>query len=123
MHGYKVLEARSGGEAILVSQRTPGPIHMLLTDVVMANMSGRELADHLRPLRPEMRILFISGYSEDAILSEGGGIRGLSPGNPAAGREDAAFLGKPFTPKTLALKVRDILEMKAGVRQDQVHPV
>jgi nitrogen-specific signal transduction histidine kinase/CheY-like chemotaxis protein len=107
MHGYKVLEARSGGEAVLVSQRNEGPIHLLLTDVVMANMSGRELADHLRPLRPEMRILFISGYGEEAALGEAG-ARGAAPG----GRGDASFLAKPFTPKTLAMKVREVLESK-----------
>jgi PAS domain S-box-containing protein len=117
MHGYHVLEAKQGGEAVLVSQFHPGPIHMLLTDMVMANMSGRELADHLRPLRPEMRVLYISGYSDDTVVSEVPGVRG----GPAG--VDAAFLAKPFTPKTLALKVREVLDAKPPSRRrgDLVH--
>ncbi len=114
MHGYVVLEARHGGEAILVSQRHEGPIHLLLTDMVMANMSGKELADHLRPLRPEMRVLYISGYSEDLVLHGPGGLRAESPrGGPGRShgeRERIAFLAKPFTPKTLATKVREVLD-------------
>jgi PAS domain S-box-containing protein len=129
MHGYRVIEARSGGEAILASQRHDGPIHMLLTDVVMANMSGRELADHLRPLRPEMKILYISGYSEDAVLGEATAARPGAPGGeyatalPGAGGGEAAFLAKPFTPKTLALKVREVLDRRAAARPDLLHRV
>ncbi|HLP41603.1 MAG TPA: PAS domain S-box protein, partial [Fibrobacteria bacterium] len=111
MHGYRVLEARSGGEAILVSQRHDGPLHLLLTDVVMANMSGQELADHLRPLRPEMKVLYISGHSEDTVFGDAGGMK---PGPSADIRGSAAFLAKPFTPKTLALKVREVLESKSS---------
>ena len=119
MHGYNVLEARQGGEAILISQRHDGPIHLLLTDIVMANMSGKELAEHLKPLRPEMRVLFISGYSEESVLTGPGGFK---PGFPAEpGREGAsaytdAFLAKPFTPKTLATKVREVLDGKPAER-------
>jgi CheY-like chemotaxis protein len=121
MHGYNVLEARQGGEAILISQRHMGPIHMLLTDIVMANMSGKELAEHLKPLRPEMRVLFISGYSEEAVLNGPGGLKAQVPGEP--GRENVsayadAFLAKPFTPKTLATKVREVLDGKPAERHD-----
>jgi two-component system cell cycle sensor histidine kinase/response regulator CckA len=113
MHGYEVLEARHGGEAILISQRHTGPIHLLLTDMVMANMSGKQLADHLRPLRPEMRVLYISGYSEELVLHGPGGLRSAVPGESGARTEGVpqdAFLAKPFTPKTLATKVREVLD-------------
>jgi CheY-like chemotaxis protein len=120
MHGYAVLEARHGGEAILISQRHQGPIHLLLTDMVMANMSGKELAEHLKPLRPEMHVLFISGYSEEQL----GGMAGRAaiPGEPSY-REGAtafgdAFLPKPFSPKTLAAKVREVLDGKPAERRD-----
>jgi CheY-like chemotaxis protein len=124
MHGYEVLEARHGGEAILISQRHQGPIHLLLTDMVMANMSGKELAEHLRPLRPEMHVLFISGYSEEQLGGMGG--RASLPGE-ASYRDGAggfgsamadAFLPKPFSPKTLAGKVREVLEGKTAERRD-----
>ena len=123
MHGYRVLEARSGGEAILVSQRHNGPLHMLLTDVVMANMSGRELADHLRPLRPEMKILYISGHSEDTVFGEAGGFKPATSGSEPDPRSDAAFLAKPFTPKTLAMKVREVLDGKGVAKQGLVQRV
>jgi PAS domain S-box-containing protein len=122
MHGYDVLEARQGGEAILISQRHKGPIHMLLTDMVMANMSGKELAEHLKPLRPEMRVLFISGYSEETVLNGPGGLRTGPTGEtlPREGGQNFsdAFLAKPFTPKTLATKVREVLDGKPAERRD-----
>ena len=115
MHGYEVLEARHGGEAILISQRHGGAIHLLLTDMVMANMSGKELADHLRPLRPEMRVLYISGYSEELVLHGPGGLRAGSAreGSGRGAVDRVAFLAKPFTPKTLATKVREVLDEAA----------
>jgi len=119
MHGYEVLEARHGGEAILISQRHQGPIHLLLTDMVMANMSGKELAEHLKPLRPEMHVLFISGYSEEQLGGIGG--RASLPEFPERDGSSAfgdAFLPKPFSPKTLASKVREVLEGKATARRD-----
>src|SRR5690606_34094825 len=120
MHGYNVLEARQGGEAILISQRHNGPIHMLLTDMVMANMSGKELAEHLKPLRPEMRVLFISGYSEESVLNGPAGIRSAPALSGTTGERAArdAFLAKPFTPKTLATKVREVLDGKPAERHD-----
>ncbi len=96
-HGYTVLETRSGGEALIAFEKNPN-IQLLLTDVVLAQMNGRELAKRLAPQRPEMKVLFVSGYTEEAIVQHGV----LDPGT--------AFLQKPFTPKALAKKVREVLD-------------
>jgi two-component system, cell cycle sensor histidine kinase and response regulator CckA len=95
--GYTVLEASNGGEAMLFCERYSGAIHVLITDVVMPQMDGYEVADRLRKLRPGMKTLFISGYSEHVASR-----RGLT-------RHGDAFLGKPFTPDALARKVREVL--------------
>ena len=87
--GYQVLEASHGREALEVAARHDGPIDLLLTDVVMPHMSGKELAQRLRSLRPGLRVLFISGYSDEAIERHGG----LAP--------DAVFLQKPMQPDVL----------------------
>jgi CheY-like chemotaxis protein len=100
-HGYKVLEAADAKEALLNSEHHEGPIHLLLTDLVMPGMSGRELAERLQQLRPDMRIIFMSGYSERALIDR----QVLD----AAG----AYLAKPFSPEALAVKVRHVL---GGVR-------
>jgi PAS domain S-box-containing protein len=97
-NGYKVLEAGNGREALLLSEAHRGEIHLLLTDVVMPKMSGRELTERIRPLRPDLRILFMSGYTDDAILRHGV----LEDGIP--------FLQKPFTAEELARKVREVLD-------------
>ncbi|MGZ5427355.1 MAG: response regulator, partial [Thermoanaerobaculia bacterium] len=96
--GYTVLEAASGDEALEVARSHAGEIHLVATDVVMPGMSGRVLWDQLRVLRPDSRVLFMSGYTDDAIARHGV----LEPG--------IAFLQKPFTPFSLAQKVREVLD-------------
>jgi len=98
MYGYAVLEAQRPDDALLIAERHSGPIHVLVTDVVMPKMNGRDLARRLAPLRPETRVLYISGYTDEAIVRHGV----LDPGT--------AFLEKPFTPDELARKVREVLD-------------
>jgi two-component system, cell cycle sensor histidine kinase and response regulator CckA len=102
LYGYTVLEARHGGEALLACERHPGPIHLMVTDVVMPQMSGRELAERLSPLRSEMQIIYMSGYTEDALIQHG--VADLS----------VAFLQKPFRPIELARRVRAVLHPAAS---------
>ena len=97
-NGYKVLEAASGGEALLICEQCQDQIHLLATDVVMPVMSGRELVEKALPLRPEMKVLFMSGYMDDAIVRHGL-VDSIVP-----------FLQKPYTPSTLAKKVREVLD-------------
>ncbi len=105
MQGYTVLDAANGGDALLLCQQHQGPIHLLLTDVVMPKMGGRELAERLVKLRPDMRILYMSGYPDQGIVNHG------------ILDENIAFIGKPFTPDDLALKVANLLrEDPAPVR-------
>ena len=96
--GYNVLEARNAGEAILHSEKFPSVIHLLLTDVVMPQISGPELAQRLLASRPDMKVLCMSGYTEDSVLRHG--------------LVDAtmAYIQKPITPEALARKVRLVLE-------------
>jgi two-component system, cell cycle sensor histidine kinase and response regulator CckA len=96
-HGYSVLEARHGGEALLHCERHKNDIDLLLTDVVLEQMTGPELAKRLTVLRPEMKVLYISGYTDDAVIHHG-----VSTGT--------AFLQKPFTTDALAKKVREVLD-------------
>jgi CheY-like chemotaxis protein len=104
MNGYAVLEARHGQEAIDLSQRHAGPIQLMVTDVVMPQMSGRELAQQLARTRPDMRVLFMSGYTDTAIVRHGV----LEAGT--------AFISKPFTPDALAAKVREVLDAPKPAR-------
>jgi PAS domain S-box-containing protein len=97
LYGYTVLEARHGGEALLTCERHQGPIHLMVTDVVMPQMSGRELAARLTPLRPEMEVIYMSGYTEDTLVQQG--VADLS----------VAFLQKPFKPIELARRVYAVL--------------
>ena len=96
--GYTVLEARDGADAIGVSQQYHGTIHLLLTDVVMPRVSGRQLADWLRPHRPEMKILFMSGYADDAVFRHG------------VLKAETNFLQKPFSAAKLSTFVRELLD-------------
>jgi PAS domain S-box-containing protein len=96
-YGYRVIQAGNAGEALSICERERGRIDLVLTDVVMPNLSGRELADRLRVRWPEMKILFMSGYTEDATLREG-----LVEGK-------ADFIQKPFDPEQLAVKIRKVL--------------
>jgi PAS domain S-box-containing protein len=104
MQGYTVLEARNGGEGLLLCRQHQGPIHIMLTDVVIPHMSGPALAEYLAPLRPDMKVLFLSGYTDDAIVHHGV----LAQGTP--------FLQKPFMPAALAKKVREVLDQEPASR-------
>ncbi len=95
--GYAILSAGSPAEAVLISQSYPGIIHLVVTDVIMPGMSGPQLARHLYAFRPEMKILYVSGYTDNAIVHHGVLESGL------------AFLQKPFSPLTLSRKVAEIL--------------
>jgi CheY-like chemotaxis protein len=97
--GYKVLEAANGEEALRVAQEHNGEeIHLLLTDVVMPQMGGKELAEKLKTLRPDIKVLYTSGYTDDAIVHQGILEHGTY------------FLQKPFSLKTLSHKVREVLD-------------
>jgi PAS domain S-box-containing protein len=96
--GYTVIEARHAGEALVVVERHAGPIDLLLTDVVMPDMGGWELAERAAPLRPGLKALFVSGYAEDAVMQ-----LGVPP-------DSLQFLSKPFTPVELIRRVRELLQ-------------
>jgi hypothetical protein len=97
-HGYNVLEAADPEAALLRSGEYVGVIHLLLTDVVMPGMTGPELAGRIKQSRPRMEVVFMSGYSERALLDR------------QVMESAGAYLAKPFSPKSLAVKVREVLD-------------
>lgn len=101
--GYTVLEATSAARALQISAAHSGPIHLLATDVVMPGTGGRQLAEQLRASRPDLRVLFLSGYTDNALTG------------PGARAADVHFLSKPFTTATLARKVRDVLDVPVSL--------
>ncbi len=92
------MEAAQGGDALLICEQHKDPIHLMLTDVVMPRMSGRELAKRLGSLHPDMKVLYMSGYTDDAIVHHG------------ILEERVNFIQKPFTLDGLARKVREVLD-------------
>jgi two-component system cell cycle sensor histidine kinase/response regulator CckA len=96
--GYTVLEAGDGGQALSLAGQQEGAIDLLVTDLVMPHMSGRELAEQLKALRRRMKVLFMSGYTDDTVIQQGL----LIP--------EAEFISKPFSPSTLTSRVREMLD-------------
>jgi two-component system, cell cycle sensor histidine kinase and response regulator CckA len=97
--GFTVLQAADGAEALRVLEAHPQPLDLLVTDVVMPNMDGRELADRLRARIPGLKVLFLSGYMDDALLRQG------------VFEAHETLLQKPFTPASLAQRVCDVLDL------------
>ncbi len=102
MTGYTVIEAENGHTALELAALHSGPIHLLMTDVVMPGISGRELSARVKAIRPEIRVLFMSGYTDQAVVHHG------------ILETDAVLLQKPFTVAALAAKLRDILNLEVA---------
>ena len=98
-----MIEASRGAVALEIARTHPNPIHLMVTDVVMPGMNGRQLAEQVTPLRPAMKVLYVSGHATEVLQHHGA----LDPG--------LEFIGKPFTPDALAAKVREVLD---GARQE-----
>ena len=99
--GYTVLEAVDGQEALRAAKQHAGPIHLLVTDVVMPHLGGRQVAEGILALHPEAKVLYVSGYTDDAVVRHG------------VLEANTNFLQKPFTPASLAQKVRSVLDQSA----------
>ena len=116
-YGYTILEAARPADSLQIAERYAGAINLLLTDVVMPQMSGQQLADRLASLRPEMRVLYVSGYPGEAILQQG---------RLEAGTQ---YLPKPIMPAAWATKVREVLDApgighsQAVESQRAAHPI
>ena len=101
-HGYKVLQARDVGDAIAIEESHRGPIHLLVSDIIMPGLNGPDLAQRIARRRPAIKVLFVSGYTSREAIDVG-----LSSQN-------VSVLQKPFTPETLATKVRERLDRQVG---------
>ena len=104
IHGYTVIEARSAADAIQIMETQKDEVDMVLTDVLMPGMKGRELVGRLTELRPDLKVLYMSAYTEDAAIN----IGVLNPGTE--------FIEKPFGPDDLATKVRGVLARTATMQ-------
>jgi CheY-like chemotaxis protein len=100
--GYRVFAMSNGQQAVSFGSRSPEFIDLLLTDVIMEGMNGRKVADVFREVRPETKVLFMSGYTDDAIVRHG------------VLEASVQYLGKPFTAEQLAAKVREVLDSHDG---------
>jgi YesN/AraC family two-component response regulator len=99
---FSVLVAAHGREALRIGEQHPPPIHLLVTDVVMPELGGRQLAEQLLRLHPEMKVLYLSGYTDDAVVRHG------------VLHEEVNFVLKPFSPAVLAYRVREVLDATTG---------
>jgi CheY-like chemotaxis protein len=105
--GYSVLTAASGEEALSVLERYEEPVHLMVTDVVMPGMSGRNLAEEFVRVRPGMKVLYMSGYTDDVVLRHGAFDEGLP------------FFGKPFSAAELTRKVREVLDSRNSMPRNK----
>jgi len=97
-YGYNVLAVQDGDEAVRVGEQYEPPIHLMVTDVIMPKMSGREVARRMEHMRPGMKVLYMSGYTDNAVVHHG------------ILDEDLRYIQKPFTPEDLAFKVREAID-------------